>query len=72
VLAALPDAGLRERLMLRQADLLERFADDMRRFVLKQDASQRWALNKEELGAAQRGARALVGTPSGCIPGTKK
>jgi small GTP-binding protein len=64
VLVALKDASLRAALMQRQANVLERFADDMRRFALKQDAARRWALNKEELGAAQRGSRALVGAPT--------
>ena len=68
VLAALTDPAARERLLLRQADILDRFANDMRRFTLKQDASQRWALNKEELGAAQRGSRLLVGAPASHFP----
>jgi hypothetical protein len=40
----------------------------MRRFALKQDAARGWAFNKEELGAAHRGSRALVGAPAAFIP----
>jgi small GTP-binding protein len=69
VLATLRGPSIRAGLLHRQADLLERFANDMRRFALKQDAGQRWALNKEELAAAQRGSRALVGAPTSFIPG---
>jgi small GTP-binding protein len=69
VLAAVKLSSVRQGLLHRQADVLERFANDMRRFALKQDAGQRWALNKEELAAAQRGSRALVGAPASFIPG---
>ncbi len=69
VLAALDDGPVREGFLLRQADILDRFADDMRRFALKQDAARGWAFNKEELGAAHRGSRALAGAPGAFIPG---
>jgi small GTP-binding protein len=72
VIATLREASIRSGLLRRQADLLDRFADDMRRFALKQDAARRWALNKEELGAAQRGSRALVGAPTSFIPGGRR
>jgi len=68
VIVTLKDAALRDALMRYQANLLERFAEDMRRFALKQDAARRWALNNEELGAAQRGSRALVGAPKSFVP----
>ena len=68
VLAGVKDSVAREGLLRRQADLLDRLADDMRRFTLKQDAAQRWALNQEEIGAAQRGSRVLVGAPTAFIP----
>jgi GTP-binding protein EngB required for normal cell division len=68
VLATLKDGPARDAFLSRQADILERFADDMRRFALKQDAARGWAFNKEELGAAHRGSRALVGAPAAFIP----
>ena len=68
VTGTLKDAALREALMRRQAKLLERFAEDMRRFALKQGAARRWALNNDELGAAQRGSPALVGAPTSFVP----
>ena len=68
VLSVLLDGPARDACLSRQADILERFADDMRRFALKQDAARGWAFNKEELGAAHRGSRALVGAPAAFIP----
>ncbi len=48
----------------RQARILQRRADDMRRFALKQDASLRDLITDEEKRAAQGGIAALSG-PSG-------
>ena len=68
LLAALNGPAMRNALRQREADLLDRFADDMRRFALKQDAARRWALNQEELTATQRGSRMLVGAQGAFIP----
>jgi small GTP-binding protein len=67
LLAAIGDSSLVRRVLFRQADLLDRLSEDMRRFALKQDASRRYLASKEELGAAQRGLRALVGHPNAQI-----
>ena len=68
VLAAMQEFPARDAFLARQAEILDRFADDMRRFALKQDAARGWAFNKEELGAAHRGSRSLVGAPAAFIP----
>ena len=68
VLAAIESSQIRAALLSREAAILERWAGDMRRFALKQDAAQRWALNKEESGAAQRGSQILVGMPAAYVP----
>lgn len=48
-------------LLRRQAAILERRADDMRRFALKQDAGLRDRISEEEQRAAAAGLAALVG-----------
>ncbi|NPD67661.1 hypothetical protein HN018_27130 (plasmid) [Lichenicola cladoniae] len=48
-------------LLRRQAGILKRRADDMRRFALKQDASLRDQITDEEKRSAQSGIAALVG-----------
>ena len=50
-------------LLSRQARILQRRADDMRRFALKQDASLRDQITAEENRAADHGIAALVGAP---------
>jgi hypothetical protein len=49
--------------LLRQADLLDRFAEDMRHFALKRDGLQRHLTTKEEAVASERALRVLVGNP---------
>ena len=49
------------QLLRRQARILERRADDMRRFALKQDAGARDRFSDEETQAAASGLAALVG-----------
>lgn len=58
-------------LLRRQALILQRRADDMRRFALKQDASLRDQITAEENGAASHGVAALVGVPGLSAPLTK-
>ncbi|HEY4043768.1 MAG TPA: hypothetical protein VGM32_18245 [Rhodopila sp.] len=63
VIAALPNPDVVRAVLLRQADLLERVSEDMRKFVLKRDGLLRHLTTKEEETAAERGLRALVGSP---------
>ncbi len=63
LLDAVGEAGLVRKVLLRQADLLERLAEDMRHFALKQDGMQRHLTSKEEAIAGERGLRALIGNP---------
>ena len=50
-------------ILTEQALILERRADDMRRFALKQDASLRDLISDEERRSAKSGLAALVGVP---------
>ena len=60
------------RILDEQATVLDRLADDMKRFALKQDGVRRYLASREELTAARRGLRALLGDPRAglntCIP----
>lgn len=58
-LSALP--ALVKELIGREAMLLDRVAEDMRRFTLKQDATRRYLGNQEEESAAQRGLLLVAG-----------
>ena len=55
--------GLVAAVLLRQADLLDRLAEDMRHFALKRDGMQRHLTTKEEVAAGERALRVLVGNP---------
>ena len=55
-------------LLRRQTLILQRRADDMRRFALKQDASLGDQITAEENGAASHGIAALVGVPGLSVP----
>ncbi|HTW71286.1 MAG TPA: dynamin family protein, partial [Acetobacteraceae bacterium] len=57
------DSGLVAAVLLRQADLLDRLAEDMRHFALKRDGLQRHLTTKEEVMAGERALRVLVGNP---------
>jgi len=59
----LDERELTEKVLLRQAELLERLAEDMRHFALKRDGMQRHLTSKEEATASERGLRALLGNP---------
>lgn len=54
----------REAVLNGQADVLDRLADDMKRFALKQDGARRYLASREELAAGRRGLRALLGDPN--------
>jgi len=60
---ALSEPVLVKALLLRQANLLERLAEDMRHFALKRDGMRRHLTSKEEAVASERGLRALMGNP---------
>jgi len=57
------DPGLVVAVLMRQADLLNRLAEDMRHFALKRDGLQRHLTTNEELVAGERALRVLVGNP---------
>lgn len=61
IATSLNDTEIILSLLHRQAAVLERTAEDMRRFTLKQSAARRHLQTKEEQAAAQRGLLLLVG-----------
>ncbi len=61
--AGLADDPVLRSILTEQASILERRADDMRRFALKQDASLRDLISDEERRSAKSGIDALVGVP---------
>lgn len=63
LLAEVGDPELIAAVLLRQAALLDRLAEDMRHFALKRDGMQRHLTSKEEVAASQRALRVLVGNP---------
>jgi GTP-binding protein EngB required for normal cell division len=63
LIEALRDPGVVRAVLLRQADLLDRLAEDMRHFALKRDGLQRHLTTKEEAAAGERALRVLVGNP---------
>jgi small GTP-binding protein len=63
LIEALRDPGVVRAVLLRQAALLDRLAEDMRHFALKRDGLQRHLTTKEEAAASERALRVLVGNP---------
>lgn len=63
LLAGIGDPGLVAAVLHRQADLLDRLAEDMRHFAMKRDGLQRHLTTKEEVAAGERALRMLVGHP---------
>jgi GTP-binding protein EngB required for normal cell division len=59
--AAIEDPDLRRRLLEREAAILERLSEDMKRYALKRDAVRRYLLTEEETGAAHRALLLLAG-----------
>ncbi|HEX8013391.1 MAG TPA: hypothetical protein VF814_21095 [Casimicrobiaceae bacterium] len=59
LIAALDDPSIVRRLAEREASLLDRLAEDMRRYATKHDAVRRFLASDEELHAGER-ALALV------------
>ncbi|MEO8716481.1 MAG: hypothetical protein ABI369_15865 [Acetobacteraceae bacterium] len=64
LVAALEDQEAAFVLLLRQAELMERLAEDARRYALKHDALRRDAASKEDLAAAARAGRVLLEHPN--------
>ncbi len=61
LLARVQRPEIRRALLRRQADDLERRADDMNRFALKQDAARRDAMTQAEQRAARAGLNQWIG-----------
>ncbi len=55
------DAGSISMLAKRQADILDRLAEDMRRLSLKHEALRRFLTSAEEMAAADRAIAILAG-----------
>jgi GTP-binding protein EngB required for normal cell division len=62
LLDKIDDRHVIKLLLSRQADLLERFSEDMRQFAIKRDGLTRHLITKEEETAGQRGLRVLTGS----------
>lgn len=60
VSAAGDDDVVRE-LLLRQAAVLERHAEDMKRYAIKHDGLRRHLASQEEIAAAERGLLLVAG-----------
>jgi hypothetical protein len=63
LVGALPSPHLVQAVLYREADLLDRLAEDMRHFALKRDGLQRHLTTKEEIAAGERAVRVLIGSP---------
>lgn len=61
LLAAIVDPGLRRKVLAREAGLLYRLAEDMRRYATKFDALRRGLASDEETRAAQSAIAVLAG-----------
>ena len=59
--SAIEDSGLLRTMLKRQATILERFSEDMKRYAIKHDAVRRYLASQEETVVAGRGLLALVG-----------
>jgi len=63
LIAAIEEPEVMQAVLQREADLMERLAEDMRGFALKRDGMQRHLTSKEETAAGERGLRVLLGNP---------
>jgi Dynamin family len=61
LLAAIPELEIRRRLILRQAGVLERLSEEMRRYALKHDGLRRYLASEEETNASDRALLMLAG-----------
>jgi GTP-binding protein EngB required for normal cell division len=61
ILQRTEDESLRQHLLSREAELMERFAEDMQRYAIKHDALRRDLASKEEQNAPLRALQLLIG-----------
>lgn len=59
--AALGDSPIAAKLLAREAAIMQRISEDMRRYALKHDGVRRYLASDEETNAAQRALSILVG-----------
>ncbi|WP_322061673.1 dynamin family protein [Paraburkholderia sp. J63] len=70
LVAGLHDAGLIERVLAREAAILSRLADDLRRYATKHDAIRRQLASAEETEAAERTLKLIAGLVNVHVPWT--
>lgn len=70
LIAGLSDAGLTERVLAREAAILSRLADDLRRYATKHDAIRRQLASGEESEAAERTLKLIAGLVNVHVPWT--
>lgn len=68
-LPALREEGLAPSLLNQQAAMLDRLAEDMRRYATKYDALRRYLASEEERDAAEMALGVLAGLPNGHVNG---
>ncbi|MFT4063630.1 dynamin family protein [Paraburkholderia sp.] len=68
LVAALEDAELTERVLTREAAILSRLADDLRRYATKHDAIRRQLASAEETEAADRTLKLIAGLANVHVP----
>lgn len=61
LIAAVDDTALTQKLLAREAFILERLSEDMRRYATKHDAVRRFLASEEEKSSSQRALLALAG-----------
>ncbi|MDA8051181.1 MAG: dynamin family protein [Rhodospirillales bacterium] len=67
LVGALSKPEVVKAVLLREAELMERLAEDMRGYALKRDGMQRHLTSKEEAMAGERGLRVLLGDPRAAL-----
>jgi GTP-binding protein EngB required for normal cell division len=70
LLSALREEGLARGFLEREAAMLDRLAEDMRRYATKHDAVRRYLASQEEQDAAETALVVLGGLPNGHVSGT--
>lgn len=63
LVGAIEEPEAMRAVLQREAELMERLAEDMRGFALKRDGMQRHLTSKEEAASGERGLRVLLGNP---------
>lgn len=62
------DPGVARAVLTHEALVLERLAEDMRRYAIKHEAVRRFLASEDELAAARRALAALAGHRHACVP----